>query len=165
MHSYTPEQLLGMSRDLLNGGTEVNLRTRLDILMGHFMLLRSRNRLELLKHAVSSVLSQDFADLARHTLGVPSDHIKVALDAEATKATIQSLVTWARDSAPLDGRIYFYFSGHGAPDPASVPGAGPARGGPAAAVCAALAANPGAATAVIAAAAGIGRPAARDALL
>jgi Caspase domain len=63
--------------------------------------------------------AQDFADLARHTLGVPSDHIKVALDAEATKATIQSLVTWARDSAPLDGRIYFYFSGHGAPDPAT----------------------------------------------
>jgi hypothetical protein len=47
MHSYTPAQLLGMSRDLLNGGTEVNLRTRLDILMGHFMLLRSANRLEL----------------------------------------------------------------------------------------------------------------------
>lgn len=47
MHSYTPEQLLGMSTDLLNRGTEVNLRTRLDILMGHFMLLRSRNRLEL----------------------------------------------------------------------------------------------------------------------
>lgn len=63
--------------------------------------------------------AQDFADLARRTLGVPSNHIKVALDAEATKATIQSLVTWARDSAPLDGRIYFYFSGHGAPDPAT----------------------------------------------
>ena len=53
---------------------------------------------------------------------------------------------------------------HAAPDPAPVPGTGPAPGSPAAAVHAALTASPGATTAVIATAAGISRPAARDAL-
>ena len=54
---------------------------------------------------------------------------------------------------------------HAAPDPAPPPAAAPAPGSPAAAVWAALSANPGATTAVIADAAGTGRPAARDALL
>jgi hypothetical protein len=53
---------------------------------------------------------------------------------------------------------------HAAMDPAPA-GAGLAAGSPAAAVCAALAATPGATTAAIAEAAGIGRPAARDALI
>jgi len=55
---------------------------------------------------------------------------------------------------------------HGAPAPAPVPGTGPAPDSPAAAVHAALTARPGGATttAIIADAAGIGRPAARDAL-
>jgi len=53
---------------------------------------------------------------------------------------------------------------HAAPAPAPVPGTSPAPGSAAAAVHAALTAHPGATTAVIAAAAGIGRPAARDAL-
>ena len=52
-----------------------------------------------------------------------------------------------------------------APAPGQAPGTGPAPGDPAAAVHAALTASPGATTtAVIAAAAGISRPAARDAL-
>ena len=54
---------------------------------------------------------------------------------------------------------------HAAPDPASAPGTGPAAGRPAAAVHAALAANPGSAVTVIADAAGTGKPAARAALL
>jgi hypothetical protein len=54
---------------------------------------------------------------------------------------------------------------HSAPAPAPAPGPGPAPDSPAAAVHAALAARPGGATtAIIADAAGIGRPAARDAL-
>ena len=53
---------------------------------------------------------------------------------------------------------------HAAPDPAPVPGTSPVPGSAAAAVHAALTASPGATTAVIAAAAGIGHPAARDAL-
>jgi hypothetical protein len=43
---YSPHQLLEMSATLLVQGKEIDLRTRLDILMGHFMLLRSQNRLE-----------------------------------------------------------------------------------------------------------------------
>ena len=53
---------------------------------------------------------------------------------------------------------------HAAPDPAPAPGTSPVPGSAAAAVHAALTANPGATTAAIAGAAGISRPAARDAL-
>ena len=54
---------------------------------------------------------------------------------------------------------------HTAPDPAPAPGTAPAADSPAAAVHAALAANPGSAVAAIANAAGTGKPAARAALL
>ena len=54
---------------------------------------------------------------------------------------------------------------HAAADPAPAPGTAPAAGSPAAAVHAALTANPGSAVAVIADAAGTGKPAARAALL
>ncbi len=54
---------------------------------------------------------------------------------------------------------------HAAPDPAPAPGTAPAAGSPAAAVHAALAASPGSAVAVIADAAGTGKPATRAALL
>ena len=54
---------------------------------------------------------------------------------------------------------------HAATDPAPAPGTAPAAGSPSAAVSAALAANPGTAVAVIADAAGTGKPAARAALL
>ena len=54
---------------------------------------------------------------------------------------------------------------HAAPDPAPAPGTATAAGSPAAAVHAALAASPGSAVAVIADAAGTGKPAARAALL
>ncbi len=53
---------------------------------------------------------------------------------------------------------------HSAPASAPAPGTGPAFDGPKAAICAALTAHPGATTAIIAGAAGIGRPATRDAL-
>jgi hypothetical protein len=54
---------------------------------------------------------------------------------------------------------------HSAPAPAPAPGTGPAPDSPAAAVCAALTAHPGGATtAIIADAAGIGRPATREVL-
>src|SRR5206468_247334 len=54
---------------------------------------------------------------------------------------------------------------HAATHPALAPVTAPAPDGPAAAVCAALAANPAATVAVIADAAGTGKPTARDALL
>jgi hypothetical protein len=43
---YSPHQLADMAGGLLTTGTEMDLRTRLDLLMGHFMLLRSHNRLD-----------------------------------------------------------------------------------------------------------------------
>jgi hypothetical protein len=54
---------------------------------------------------------------------------------------------------------------HAAPDPAPARSTAPAPGSPAAAIHAALAASPGSTVAVIADAAGTGKPAARDALL
>ena len=54
---------------------------------------------------------------------------------------------------------------HAAPDPAPAPGTEPAPGSPAAAIHAALTANPGATIAAIADVAGTGKAAARDALL
>jgi hypothetical protein len=66
----------------------------------------------------------------------------------------------ARTKTPAAARS----AAHAAPAPDAAPGAAAAPGSPAAAVCAALAASPGATTAVIADAAGIGRPAAREAL-
>ena len=54
---------------------------------------------------------------------------------------------------------------HAATDPTPAPGTAPAPDSPAAAVHAALAANPGSTVAVIAGAAGTGKPAAREALL
>jgi len=53
---------------------------------------------------------------------------------------------------------------HSAPGPVPAPGTGPAPDSPAAAICAALTAHPGGTTAIIAGTAGIGHPAARDAL-
>jgi len=43
---YTPNQLTNFIGTLIKKGGEVDLRTRVDLLMGHFMLLRSGNRLE-----------------------------------------------------------------------------------------------------------------------
>jgi hypothetical protein len=54
---------------------------------------------------------------------------------------------------------------HTAPDPAPAPGTAPVPSGPPTAVHAALAANPGGTVAVIASAAGTGKPTTRDALL
>src|SRR5581483_1727018 len=54
---------------------------------------------------------------------------------------------------------------HAAPDPAPAPGTAPVPDSPAAAIHAALAANPGSTVAVIADTAGTGKPATRDALL
>lgn len=63
--------------------------------------------------------AERFAQMARQSLGVPAAHIRVALDDEATKGTIERHLEWLKASVPSGGRIYFYLSGHGAPDAAS----------------------------------------------
>lgn len=45
LHVYTHEQLISIQDHLMNRGGITDLRLKLDLLMGHFMLLRSDNRL------------------------------------------------------------------------------------------------------------------------
>jgi hypothetical protein len=59
-----------------------------------------------------------FAELAKTTLGVPGDHLRVAMDERATKADIERELGWLSASVPMGSRVYFFFAGHGAPDAA-----------------------------------------------
>lgn len=61
--------------------------------------------------------AEKFAVLVRQTLGVPESHIQVALDDRASKSDIEKNLDWLKANVPAGARIYFYFSGHGAPDP------------------------------------------------
>ena len=63
--------------------------------------------------------AERFAALAGTTLGVPDDHIKFATPEHATRADIEKHLLWLKSNVPVGGRIYFYFSGHGAPDPST----------------------------------------------
>jgi uncharacterized caspase-like protein len=60
--------------------------------------------------------AQQFAEVAKKTLGIAPGHVHVLIDEQATKGTLLRELAWARDSTPPGGRIYFYFSGHGAPN-------------------------------------------------
>ncbi len=60
-----------------------------------------------------------FAQLAIKSLGVQPAHVQTLFDEHATKGSIESALEWVQTSTPAGGRIYFYFSGHGAPDPSS----------------------------------------------
>ena len=51
-------------------------------------------------------------------LGVPDDHLKLLTGDAATSIKIkQYLESWLPKNVKPDSRVYFYFSGHGAPDP------------------------------------------------
>ncbi|MCY0987347.1 caspase family protein [Nannocystis sp. ILAH1] len=63
--------------------------------------------------------AEKFAELARVTLGVPEDNIKVLLDDRASRTDIAKQMRWLQANVPSGGRVYFYFSGHGAPEPTS----------------------------------------------
>jgi hypothetical protein len=60
-----------------------------------------------------------FHDYLERTLGVPRDHIKVLVDGDATKSDIEAAINEWLPSQPraATGNTYFFFSGHGAPDP------------------------------------------------
>jgi hypothetical protein len=60
-----------------------------------------------------------FAELAKTTLGVPDDHIVVALDERASKGDLDKHLDWLKGNVPSGGRVYFFFAGHGAPEAAS----------------------------------------------
>ncbi|MBL9104150.1 MAG: caspase family protein [Myxococcales bacterium] len=63
--------------------------------------------------------AERFAELTRQTFGVPEEHVRVLLDDRATRTDIVKQVRWLQTNVPAGGRIYVYFSGHGAPDPTS----------------------------------------------
>jgi len=61
--------------------------------------------------------AERFAQVARRTLGIPAAQTRVLLDGEASRSRIEREIAWVAGNVPPGGRIYFYFSGHGAPDP------------------------------------------------
>jgi hypothetical protein len=60
-----------------------------------------------------------FAKLAERTLGVPENHVRLLLDQHATRGDLEKALAWLELNVPAGGRIYFFYSGHGAPDPVS----------------------------------------------
>lgn len=60
-----------------------------------------------------------FEQLARKTLGLTDDHIRVAIGNRATRTDLQGHLDWLTKSASAGGRVYLFFSGHGSPEPAS----------------------------------------------
>lgn len=62
--------------------------------------------------------AQAFAAYARETLGVPEANIKLLVGQRATRADVTgALLEWLpRNAASPGGRVYVFFSGHGAPD-------------------------------------------------
>ncbi len=57
------------------------------------------------------------AQLFRKSLGIPESHVKVALDDRASRADFEKHLDWLKTSVPPGARVYFYYAGHGAPDP------------------------------------------------
>ncbi len=60
--------------------------------------------------------AEQFAELLESTFGVPHGNIHLLTDDNATRSDILSKLSWLQQNVPSDGRIYFFFSGHGAPD-------------------------------------------------
>lgn len=63
--------------------------------------------------------AEAFASMLRTTLGLKEDHIRIALDDRATRTDVEKHLAWARSEVPAGSRVYFFFSGHGAPEIAS----------------------------------------------
>ena len=63
--------------------------------------------------------AESVADVMRQTLGLSEEHLHVLLDDRATRTDIIKQIKWLQTNVPSNGRIYVYFSGHGAPDPTS----------------------------------------------
>ncbi len=59
--------------------------------------------------------AEDFAELLETTMGVPDQNIHLLVDENATRSDILSTLTRLQEQVDSDGRIYFFFSGHGTP--------------------------------------------------
>ncbi len=62
--------------------------------------------------------AESFASMLKSTLGIPESNVRVALDDRATRSDIERNLGWLKANVPPGGRVYFFFSGHGAPDAA-----------------------------------------------
>lgn len=60
--------------------------------------------------------AQEFARLAVRTLGVPEDHVRLLIDEHATRGDLEKALAWLELNVPVGGRVYFFYSGHGAPE-------------------------------------------------
>ena len=59
--------------------------------------------------------AEQFAEMLEKTLGVSERNIHLLTDNRATRGDILSKLRELRETVPSDGRIYFFFSGHGTP--------------------------------------------------
>ena len=60
--------------------------------------------------------AEGFAKMVETTLGVPHRNIHVLTDSDATRSDILATLSWMERNVSSDGRIYFFFSGHGSPN-------------------------------------------------
>lgn len=60
--------------------------------------------------------AEQFARLAVRTLGLPEAHVRLLLDEHATRGDLEKALAWLELNVPVGGRVYFFYSGHGAPD-------------------------------------------------
>jgi hypothetical protein len=67
----------------------------------------------------AAVDADRYAALATQTLGIPASHVHVLRDDRATGGDIDKEIGWLASNVPARGRVYFFFSGHGAPDPSN----------------------------------------------
>lgn len=58
-----------------------------------------------------------FKALLTGTLKVPEHQIRLAVDSDATRTDLEKHLKWLKENVPERGRIYFFFAGHGAPEP------------------------------------------------
>jgi hypothetical protein len=62
--------------------------------------------------------AQNFALIAEQAFGVPSRNLHLLIDGDATKASIDAQVAeWLPKNANADGDVYFFYAGHGSPNP------------------------------------------------
>ncbi len=59
--------------------------------------------------------AERFAKMLTQSLGVPADHVRMAVDDRADLLGIDLQLEWLARNVPKDARIYFYYSGRGAP--------------------------------------------------
>ncbi|MCA9658466.1 MAG: caspase family protein, partial [Myxococcales bacterium] len=61
--------------------------------------------------------AERFAEVMQTTLGLPRDQVRILLDDRASRSDINKELRWLAKNVPAGGRIFFFYSGHGAPEP------------------------------------------------